>query len=211
MPGPLPPVADVIRLVLIGDQNGQAINNILHWVFTGSNPTDVSIGNIAEAVFDAWVARFAGFTNSVFNFDGVIATDLSSSTGATNGWHETTPGATTGDPLPNSTAAVVRYNTPLRYRGGHPRNYLCGYEWSQLNDTRTWSSGFRTAVQTAWAGLIADINAISDSGTTMDHQCAVSYVTAHAPRVTPLVLPLTFTDCAPRVCTQRRRLGKAGG
>jgi hypothetical protein len=109
-----------------------------------------------------------------------------------------------------NAAILVNYPSSIRYRGGHPRSYYPGAASNTLADDTHWNSTLITNVGTYLTALQNDYNTLTSGGTTLAGQCAVSYVTAGAPRVTPLVMniaPGSYTVEA-RIASQRRRIGR---
>jgi hypothetical protein len=208
----LPPVPNVIKTVVrqvIGDFIGE---NILHFPYTGSAPTDATIGTIAQGIFGAWVDHLLPAQNSGLALETVECTDLTSDTGAQGSY--TGDGPTGGDgstALPANCALVVSNEISRRYRGGHPRTYIMGVSDSGLDTVQFFSSAYANGMTSDFEAMLTAVAALSVSGTDMGTQVSVSYRSGNAPRVTPVVDPVIAHVGKIRVCSQRRRLGKVNG
>lgn len=208
----------VLKLQAQWVQSGQNISNILH-IFKPAL-TAWGLGDATDAATrfaDAIGAQLTPGLTSDINNTSVTATDLTSNMGV----QVTVPGAGAGGkdpiahpPLPQSNTVRVTYNTPLRYRGGRPGICIPGLVQEDIDptDRRLWTvatrDGYVNSVETIFS-------LITDPPFSFGHAvpCVVSYFSGHAPRVTPLVLPITSLEGQLRICSRRRRLGRgiAGG
>lgn len=209
--GPLPDVANVMKLRLIGQNMGAPWVNVMHISFTGAAMDQASVNTIATAIRGYWATRFAPLfiTNAALttveltdltNRTGVIGTDTTGAAGT-----DATAGA------PTSLAACLTLKVAKRYRGGHPRMYLAGVNASVYTNGRTWSPTRQAAYQAAGRGFLGDINAIIIGSRTYA-LCAVSYYQSVNKVVSyktpPQVYPITDVVMHSRVDSMRRRLGK---
>jgi len=213
----LPPVPGTLRARIGGVIGTIPWNVITHLAYSGGVPTAADALAFATWLYGIVQAgdgthTFASLADNETALEFVTVTDLASSMGVEETYLQTIDGARSGHPIAAQVSALLKYDQPLRYRGGHPRSYWHLGVSEDLTNPAEWSSAFVTACED-WAFAIGAAMATghTSGGVTVDGPWAVSYFSGHAPRVTPLVLPLTMTAIAPRPCTMRRRLGKVGG
>lgn len=100
----------------------------------------------------------------------------------------------------------ISFEVGRRYRGARPSTNVSGRVQSNLMDERTWvaadAESVKNAVKTA-------ITATAAGAVSTAVQVGVSYFLDNALRVAPLVLPIIGNEVQERVCTLRKRLGKA--
>ena len=205
---PLPSVPNVIRLAFKGTSSELNWENVLHYSYSGPAPTVAACVAIATAWWNEATIGFPAEMPPAAHMDLVTVTDLSSSSGAQGSFGTPTDGTRTGGLLPASVAVLADYPSSFRYRGGHPRSYIFAGVQTDLTDQSTWGSAFVTPLQSVWQLMLASIVGTAFSGTTITEQCAVSYYSAGARRVTPLVMPIP-SDSATlslKIASQRRRM-----
>jgi hypothetical protein len=140
----------------------------------------------------------------------ITLTDISSSTGNQGVDTPNIAGSNADMNVPQNAAILVNYPSSIRYRGGHPRTYWPGQAYQNLVDDTHWNAATVTSVGTFMTAIQNDYYTLTSGGTNLTGMCAVSYVTAKAARVTPLVMPIpngSFT-VESRVASQRRRIGR---
>jgi hypothetical protein len=84
-------------------------------------------------------------------------------------------GTASGTPVPAGVALLQNFTVARRYRGGKPRIYLPVGTSATLQNASTWTSGFVTSMNAAWASASTFIPAAAPSGTTITGQVSVSY------------------------------------
>ena len=149
----------------------------------------------------------------------IEAQDLGSPTGGSATVTPTAVGVRTGDFAPASACVVCSWEINRRYRGGHPRTYFpFGTAGTyESGSAKLWDTGFIAACQTAIGTFKSAIEGTSTAGTDFTTLVSVSYydrvINPVAPyrRTTPVVDPVVALTVKQRICTQRRRLGKALG
>ena len=149
----------------------------------------------------------------------IEAQDLGSPTGGSATVTPTAVGARTGDFAPASACVVCSWEINRRYRGGHPRTYFpFGTAGTyESGSAKLWYTGFIAACQTAIGTFKSAIEGTSTAGTDFTTLVSVSYydrvINPVAPyrRTDPVVDPVVALTVKQRICTQRRRLGKALG
>lgn len=217
----LPPVSDVIKATMLWNATGDTqAQTILHWAYSGSAPSSTDLGTLGAAFNSAVNTQLKPLFDSSVVYQGVILQDLSSSTGAVRQTTASITGTRTGGALTAANCLLMNHHIAQHYRGGKPRSYLPFGSQTDTSTGRSWNPSFITTCNTNW-GLfqVAFIGQVA-GGTTITHQCAVSYYQGYnAPttlpsgrvkqtpklRGTPVVY--TITDSAANVvyATQRRR------
>jgi hypothetical protein len=150
----------------------------------------------------------------------VIATDLSTLSGARGIWSGSSTGGRSGGALPAGIAVLVDKTIARRYRGGKPRNYLPYGTQTDLNGATGWSSSFQSAFNTSYGNFLSNFPSEAVGTATLVAEVNVSYYSGFAsvqnpvtlrwknipkPRVTPQVDPITSWSMNPNYSSQRRR------
>ena len=203
----LPDAPQCLKVQLAGLNGSYKWMNVLHVKYSGPAPTAAQLDTFNQAVASAWNTNLASLAVTNVNLDQVISTDLTSNTSAQQTSSVNFPGTRVGSSFTAQVAMVGSWNAPLRYRGGHFRNYFPFGTQTDQATIATWTTTFTTA---AAAGLNAFKNAINamtiGSGTST--LIGLSYFTGHALRPQPLPVIISNAAVHPRIDTQRRRLGK---
>jgi hypothetical protein len=217
----LPDVPAVIRLSVrqVLSEDIDVINRIFV-KYSGSAPNQSQLTTFAAAVGTAFVSRlFANLSHELTGFS-VTATDLTSATSPEVIVPMTGTGASVTASCPAGTALVISAKIARRYRGGHPRTYICGLPNDQLTDAQSWTSTLVTAIQTDFSNWISDIEAAGWTGAGTITPVNVSYYqgfvnhTFPSGRVRPIpvlrpggpvVDLITAHQANTRVASQRRR------
>lgn len=209
----LPVVPQVCDLKISGTYHDAIWMNKYYLHYSGSAPSNSDINNylvgIVSGVTTAYQAEMsADCACTLFEM-----TDLTSDTGSFSSHVVSFSGVRAGDFNPANVAMVASLEIARRYRGGHPRKYLpWGTSGTMASgSTRDWDPGFVADCQSKFDTLMSDLVGITEGGTTWDEIVNVSYVTAKARRATAQVDVVTSQIVRPRICSQRRRLGKVGG
>ena len=206
MSEPLPPAANVLKVVVSGLTDAdRPWANVLHWKWSGAAPTEASLNAFCGDVASNWNSFLIPIQNEAVTQTAVTAVDLTSDTGASGAYEAINTGALTGDQLPGGIAVLAQYSVGLRYRGGHPRQYLQAGQQGDLNDQSTWTSDFVASCGTAWGDFLTNTSGLTIEGMTIGAQVIVSYYTALARREDSLTLPVTFTGISATIASQRRR------
>jgi hypothetical protein len=219
----LPNSSGSIRLQLIGVNQGSLWMNNIHFQTDsgGSVPQDTSqIATFCAAVATAWGAQIAALCNTAVELQTLVFTDLTDTDRVQFTHTVPTPIAgTRGAPdLPTSAAMCLSWRASLRYRGGHGRIYVPAGLHADIDNGRTWDSGFLGAANTAAGNFRTTLDGLS-VGSQQVNLIVLSYYSGshktesqpHPPpvlRPTPLPLRVTSARVRSRVDTQRRRLGK---
>lgn len=210
--GPLPNVAGVCKVRLIGTVNGKPWVNVLHAQFTGGTAQVSDLATFATGVRTAWTTNIAPLCHNYTQLNQVEVTDLTTRT--SNQGNDTTSVSGSGGAAisPNSLAACLTLKVVNRYRGGHPRIYLPGVPQANLaGDGATWSTGKASAYTAGGRAFRLAINALTAGSNTWS-MCAVGYYVkvggVETYRNPPIIYTITDVLCHNRVDTMRRRLGK---
>jgi hypothetical protein len=212
--GPLPNVANVCKVRLIGQFYGHTWVNVMYARFTGGTINQAALDTFSSAIRIAWVANMAAryITNS--GLTSVEVTDLTTRTGlqSVDSVGGTGSDATAGAPA--SAAICVSLVNGKRYRGGHPRQYLSGVNASAYTNGSTISNTVANNYKNSYTAFINAINALTTGGATWDVVSVGFYQSAagvQSYRIPPEVLKITAVKVHTRLDTQRRRLGKETG
>lgn len=220
----LPFVSDVVRAQLQWqNDSGNLMYSNIYLQYEGGPPNASEALGLAEAIFTA-AEQFVGDCHTTVVLVGVRVTDLSADDTGDALHAGVSTGTLEGGDLPSSTSALLNFTIGRRYRGGKPRNYFPFGDDTKLADPRTWSGGFVTAVEDDWSVFIGAVLGTVVGSTTLTAHVNVSYYsgstgsvidggtrgkTTPTRRATPQVDAIIGVSMAPRLATQRRRLGRS--
>lgn len=213
--GPLPSVANVIRLRFNGLNQTTPWVALFHWHYNGTPPTAAALGSFCTAAGNVWATTTVQSFATTVSLQSVDAIDLSSPAGAAASGGVSTPGTRPGTPLPTSVAACVGWKVNYRWRGGHFRTYWPMGVQADVLSGHLWVEAQRATFEAANEGFLSQMNALSLGGTG-GHLTGVRYVhtvtdpdgTKHPEYFTPpLDLQISRALVDARLDTQRRRLG----
>lgn len=202
----LPDVPSVIRMAFEHHLGDAKMTNVLHFLYGGGPLTQTDLDFLANFAASEWTTDIlAGMSNAVI-FDQLVAQDLTSRTSPvsviTSGAHSSLTGA--GAPL--NSALVISHHIARRYRGGHPRTYIGGLRQVDVNDPTHWTSAIVAGYQTAWNTFIGNVVGSTHGGHAILEYVNVSYFSAGALRVTPVVDDVLSSLVKSGLGTQRRRV-----
>jgi hypothetical protein len=222
----MPPLAFVPNVVKAQlqwqDHAGNPLYNNVFLQYEGGPPNASEALTLAEAIYTA-AADLAGPCHSDVVLTGCRVTDLSADDTGDALHTGTTAGSLNGDIIPASNCMLINFTTARRYRGGKPRNYFPMGDSESMLDPRTWGDGFVTSATSAWSGFIGAVLGTVAGSTTITAHVNVSYYsgsvgsivdggnrgkTTPTRRVPPLVSDIIGFSAAPRIASQRRRLGR---
>jgi hypothetical protein len=204
---PLPAVPNVIKFTVKGSSGGSEWNTLLHWTYTGTAPTGGALSAFSSTLLTTWGTQFGPLMDASCQVNEVAAIDLSTTSGAAGGATSVLPGTRVGGALPASTCVVVSKAIARRYRGGHPRSYLCLGVAEDLDDNSHWTSSMVVATDGAYAAMLSAMNGQTSGGCTLGNECCVSYRTGLAARVVPLVELVVGIIVRTLIGSQRKRIG----
>lgn len=211
---PLPAVPGVCKILTAGNLYDGEWLNIWHLAYTGDAPdTGTLVSYLSTYWMPLWDTWFGDDASTESTTSSHIMIDLSSDLGAEGSVSDSQAGARTGDVAPVSSAVMGSMEIDRRYRGGHPRKYLpLGTAGTYKSaSSKFWDPGFVSAVQGHGETFIAAVAGKTVGSTNFGGLVNVSYVSAGARRVTPVVDAIVGITIRDRICSQRRRLGKIGG
>jgi len=119
---------------------------------------------------------------------------------------DTGSGSNGASPESPQVSYLLNWAIAGTYRGGHPRTYLPGVSYTDTNADGTLVSTRRTALSTAAAGFLSDVNALSPTPFTSVQLGTVAFFRGHSALSPPPFKPFLSGTCNSRVATQRRRL-----
>lgn len=219
--GPLPPIANMLRVVISGEidtENVYPWANVLHFGYTGTAPSNAVCASIAGDVSTAWASHMAAECPSPTSLTKVVVTDLTSDS-AGEGEDLTVQVGTRGDDsIPANAAGLISYPSALRYRGGHPRQYLYVGGNADLEGAAKWSTAFTAEFLAHWKAFLNEVLTISSSGTNVNSFASIRYYGKFLPNdgppryrlTTPVVNPIVPNNAVSEqeIASQRRRIGR---
>jgi hypothetical protein len=196
------------------DPDGRQAKNVFY-AHGADFSSDGNLSSVAIAVGQLWTAPTAGFaTYQLFapfwQLEGIVVSDNS---GDSENQHTlpinlTTPAGDVG--LSPNCCTLISWNITAAYRGGHPRTYLPPPSADTLSGSgrATYSAAYVTNVVAKLTGGMTAMNADLPSGISIGTVAASRHGVQLSP---PIFYKYNSFTVKPRVCTQRRRLGKSGG
>lgn len=211
MPG-FVPCPNMIQCVFKGTNGPRAWANVVHYLYTGAAPGVAGLSSLAEALSTAWSANMAPLQNTESLCTEVIATDLTSQTAGQAAVPAAIAGTRAGDPLSAQCAFLINYTVDIRYRGGHPRQYLQVGVATDLETVDAWTATFVSDVSAAWEAVYAaQVTNVYGTATIASTGC-ISRRTGKVARIEGVFYPYVgnvgIAEVA--VATIRRRVRRAG-
>lgn len=212
---PLPPIANVVRLILNWSTTaGRIAKNVLYaklgtgGTAVSSDPT--SLIQIANAFVTQWNANaWPSTLTSTWKLNNVTAHDAGGT--SAQGISTLVPSSNVVSPptCPPNSAVVISWQIAESYRGGKPRTYLPGIPLNALADQGSGLlvTSFATTVESNANAMLTNFNAAPVLGTAVTLG-TVSYHTGHSVRPTPLFRTFLSARTHERLDSQRRRIGK---
>jgi len=208
---PLNPVPHTLRVVFNGTYGAAKWANVMHVDYTGPTlPNTSDLNTVATNLFGYYQSDFMPLVSGSATLLGCTVTDLNSSSGAV-GFHagSAAGGRGTGSNMSSNVALCLSWKQVIRYRGGHPRTYLCGMEGNDLTDTDHFNATYVGLAKTAMSAFLANVNGMATPSTFVPYRLGyVKYVANKVVLTNPTFLPFVGYDVNSRVDTQRRRLGR---
>jgi hypothetical protein len=207
----LPDVQNVVRLIHKGQNQGTPWVNTMHLQGTAGPFSEATLQAVATAAHQAYFNAFIPQLNVQTSLLSTTAVDLTSRTSGfavDDTVHAGTVSAPVNPPL--SVAYCISWTIADRYRGGHPRMYLCAASTSDYTGGRLLTTTKQTALSAAASGYLTSLGAIV-AGSTTWYPVAVRYWSQHALLPTPLQRYIVDAAVHQRIDSQRRRLGKETG
>lgn len=222
MGAPLNPVPNVARVTLEGFVDTSAADtlwvNVLHFQFNGPAPSNATCSSLAALIADQWSINIASLCPSPTTLQAVTFTDLSSTTAGSGENLPLIPGTRGDDSIPANAAVLVSYPSTLRYKGGHPRQYLYVLGNADLQGATNWSTAATAEVQTKWRAFLNAVSTFSSGGTTLTSFVTVRYKGKFLPNggaphfylTNPIVnvVPPNSAVARQKMASQRGRIGR---
>lgn len=212
---PLPPLANTVKIMTTwsGPNSTKAAN--IMWALMGSGwtPSTTNLASLAANVAASWnytgTQALGVYPTTPWAPGTITCTDNGG--GTENQAQITFTNASSGNtnPLPPNCAAVVSWQIPAHYRGGHPRTYLPGptSQGLQTASGNQWSSAFRTGLATAAGNFLTHFNGLTVGASSEALGC-IAHHRNGVLLATPVFYPFSGGIIHGRVDSQRRRLGK---
>jgi hypothetical protein len=198
------------------------LNAINRFYMVGSpSPTTTDMALTPSLVRAAWI--HAGSLQAMHDADvTLVRVDVTCLTTPTAGQATGSfgdAGTNSGNPLPPGTALVIKFKTPRRYRGGHPRAYMTGLIREGMTNPSEWLPAYMANWATAWSTFIGQLVATTPGSINWSGQVNISYfagfhnVTYPSGRVrsvptlraVPVIDSVLSYSVNPRPASQRRR------
>jgi hypothetical protein len=193
--------------------------NVLHFLYSGTAPTNAVLSTMAAAVSGFWGTHMAPECPSPTALTSVQITDLTSDTAAEGTWTGVIPGTRGDDSIAANGSVLISYPTALRYKGGHPRTYLYVLGNADFLGAMEWSTAATAEVQTHWQAFLTAIVGYTASGMTVSEMVTVRMHGKYLPNsgaphyylTTPLISPVVIAQATAhqQIASQRRRIGRA--
>lgn len=180
--------------------------------YAGAAPNNAALDAACSAVGLAWFNTLGTLINNNTNVASVTAADLTSPSGAVGLNTTSRVGATVpASPLPNNTAMCITWKVQSRWRGGHPRTYMTGFNQALVVNGNSWSGSFITSMNTQVLAFRTALNAITAGSLAWTFVCLRRHQTlvdgTHVILNPAVPIPITSGFVDSRIDSQRRRLG----
>jgi hypothetical protein len=218
MAEPMPPVPNVVSVLVRGTITGEIWENVYHYQYSGSAPTQAACQGLAGSLHANWVSQMAQLCPAQVSLSEVLVTDMASVNGAQGANAVVVPGTRTGGMLPANAACLVSYPLSLRYRGGKPRTYLLVGTDTDLQDPMNFNTAFTNLVLTMHTNFLNSALGTGTGGTTFNQVVALRrhgrYLLNNGPPhyvlQTPIVLPILPASSIvhQQIASQKGRIGR---
>lgn len=211
--GVLPDLPQGVKVRFAYTFANRPVFNITYLKYSTSAPSVAELNTLAGLVMSAWTTNIKPVLINSMNLNFIDCQDVSSRTGSyyqnTTGGVGSVVGTTV---LPSSIAMAVSLKVAKRYRGGHGRIYMCGFNYADTVTGTTWATARANAVNTAWGNYVLAANGFTAGSNTYTAVVASFYTHDGAGnqifKTPPETYPIIGTAVHTRIDTQRRRLGK---
>jgi len=201
---PYIPVEDTAEVRMAYVTLGGVANNVINFRKSGGWDA-TSLGDLAQAVSDAWETEVSPRVSEDISLDSVTATDLSSATGPQVTLPAGISGANAQPVAPNNVTLAVSFHTNTRGRSYRGRLYHVGMSQSQITGDSIGDAG-ATATQEAYSDFFDSITtAVSGAEHVVVSRCQDDTWLTDG-----IATPVTAYSVEPTVDSQRRRLAGRG-
>jgi len=216
---PLPSPGKVIRLDFLQTLAADtAIRNRLFFSYSGT-VSSTDLATLLGTASAAWGTQMVPNLTPAHSLNSIVGTDLQTSSGAQVINGTVRAGTNAGTPLPAGTALVLKFKIARRYRGGHPRFYLCGIATTSVGTGQTWAAATVSIFVTSITNLVSTIVTTPPTAMGTLAHVNVSFFAGFtnrtfpsgrvrpvpSVRVTPLVDAVLGYSGNPKFGSQRRR------
>lgn len=222
MGAPLAPVPQVLRVTLQGFVDTSSAHtlwvNVLHFQYGGTPPSNANCATIAGNIATTWGNHVASLCPAPTTLQAVTVTDLSSTSAGQGESLPLIPGTRGDDSIPANAAVLISYPSAIRYKGGHPRQYLYVLGNADLSGATNWSSAATAEVASKWSGFLGACLSAGTAGTTLSSFCSIRYKGKFLPNggpphfylTTPIVNPISVLAVVARqqMASQRGRIAR---
>lgn len=189
MPLPRPP-AGVARVAISGHNYGSNWVNVFWLLLTGYASADgADMTNLATDMAGIYRTRFQALKGDDDQGTQTQVVLYQSGTEVVSSVSYAHAGSDTSPPLASGSAAVISWGIDGYWRGGKPRTYLSGMSVDRLAAADQFTGSFVTALSTAGAGFISDVNGLTGTGFTTVTLGTLSRYSGGAPRTPPIFFP----------------------
>jgi hypothetical protein len=171
----LKPAPGAIKAVVKGKLHGIAWANIYHAHYVTASPNGTEAAGWANLFYQAWKTQYLGILSQDLSLEQCDVLDLATALGAGGSHVETQIGSVFGNAAPNQLAAIVNWHTALRYRGGHPKNFIAGVPQASITTGLFLDGVFRANLDLASAGLAAAVAGMNFGAFTTQSLAVVHY------------------------------------
>jgi hypothetical protein len=221
MPGPVPTPTGVVRAVMgFAPSTDANVRSRFDMSYGGGPPSTSDLLNWAALVSSAFGTHLAALLTSSDALEYVEGIDLQVPGTPAGVYSTAVAGTRSGTQVPLSVTACINFTPDRRYRGSKPKIFLPFGTDSDVNNPDTWTSTFKTAVDSGWAAFIAELAGATVGSIVLGGQVCVSYYSGTepnpnprgrlqripTPRTVPLVQPITNHGLNLIFGAQRRRL-----
>jgi len=196
------PTPGIIQATLFYQSNDatQAINRL--YCAASEVPTETELEEVADALYDVWVAQIMPIASSQWNLTGIVCRAMNEEEGLqfvdTNAY-PVTGGIDTAIQTPAQVTYTVTLNTGLVGRSARGRVYVVGLPPDAHDGVRL-NGSFQTLAQSAW-------DLVGTAMETAAHSLqVVSFQEGGVPRTEGRPLPVVSLSVRFPLATQRRRL-----
>jgi hypothetical protein len=209
-PAPKRPPNNAVRVALAGTLYSTTwVNRFWLNITPSGTPTAANILSLSNSVSAAFRTRFGPSLGNHWT----LATQRTvwykdSTTEIAVDGSDTGSGTLTGAPEAAQCAYLINWAISGSYRGGHPRTYLSGVNTEGLNDVNTLTTTRRAALNTAAAGFLADVNALTPTNISAVQLGTFRFFRNHAAVDPPVFEPFLSGGASNFLATQRRRIGR---
>lgn len=185
------------------------MENVIHAVHTDGTAWSAAQLSAMLTVINTWITgSLIGHMVSAYVLDHLKGVDLSASPGPEVTGFGGAGGTMVGTPLPANVSLAIKFNSGTSGRGRSGRVYAIGLAKEKQTADR-YDLTETTALNTAWAGLLTAINAVTNTQMVILSRYHGVDPTTHKPvkRAAGVCIPILSVGATDNVLdSQRRRL-----